>query len=174
MNISEKRMRFSGNASFKYMLFIIDKYCVLFNSRNRLLKILNYRNGGDILAISEFSFSIDDFQNPKVYKDSEAIAVLLTRLLLLEPGTIQSHPDAGVGIYSRYAYSVQGSAEKLQGEFQNQIETYMPTLRGAKVTVTEKDSHYRIAVEVDDTLYGIYYDTNTSKIISNYTKLSDL
>ena len=52
------------------------------------------------MAITEFSFSVDDFENPKTYKDAEAIATLLVRLLILEPGTFQSHPDMGVGLYS--------------------------------------------------------------------------
>ena len=61
------------------------------------------------MSITEFGFSVDEFQNPKNYKNAEAIATLLSRLLLLEPGTIQSHPDMGVGLYSKYHYSVEGS-----------------------------------------------------------------
>jgi hypothetical protein len=57
------------------------------------------------LSISEFGFSVDEFNNPKVYKNAEAVSTLLVRLLLLEPGTIQSHPNAGVGLISRYRYS---------------------------------------------------------------------
>lgn len=126
------------------------------------------------LAFTEFLFSVDDFQNPKVVKDAEAVATLLTRLLLLEPGTIQSHPEAGVGIISRYRYSTEGAASELQADFQKQIEKYLPQFQGAKVTVREKDKTFMIAAEIDDTLYGIYYDTNTSNIKTSYTKLSDL
>lgn len=129
---------------------------------------------GDNLAISEFSFSVDDFQDPKIYKDPEAISVLLTRLLLLEPGTIQSHPDAGVGLYSRYAYSVEGSANSLEADYQKQIETYLPRFQGARVDVTEKDGIFNIAVEIDGTLYGIYYDSSKSTVVSNYAKITNL
>lgn len=129
---------------------------------------------GDSLAISEFSFSVDDFQDPKTYKDPEAISVLLTRLLLLEPGTIQSHPDAGVGLYSRYAYSVEGSANSLEADYQKQIETYLPRFQGARVNVTEKDGMFNIAVEIDGTLYGIYYDSSKSTVVSNYAKITNL
>ena len=126
------------------------------------------------MAISEFSFTVDDFQDPKSYKDPEAISVLLTRLLLLEPGTLQSHPEAGVGLYSRYAYSVEGSAHSLKADFQRQIETYLPRFQGARVTVTEKDGMYNIAVEIDGTLYGIYYDNTKSTVVSNYAKITNL
>lgn len=126
------------------------------------------------MAITEFSFSVDDFKNPKVYKDAEAISVLLVRLLLLEPGTIQSHPEAGVGLLSKYRFAKEGIAGDLQADFQKQIETYIPQLQGAKISVREKDKTLMIAAEIDDTLYGIYYDTNTSQIKSDYTSLSSL
>lgn len=126
------------------------------------------------MAITEFAFSVDDFQNPKVYKDASAVATLLTRLLLLEPGTIQSHPEAGVGLISRYRFSTEGAASNLQADFQRQIEKYLPQFQGAKISVREKDKTFIIAAEIDDTLYGIYYDTNTSKVSTSYTKLSDL
>ena len=126
------------------------------------------------MAITEFAFSVDDFKNPKIYKDAEAVATLLTRLLLLEPGTIQSHPDVGVGIMSRYRFSVEGSASELQADFQRQIEKYLPQFQGARVTVREQNKTFIIAAEIDDTLYGIYYDTNTSNISTSYNKLADL
>lgn len=126
------------------------------------------------MAITEFSFSVDDFQNPKIYKDAEAVSVLLTRLLLLEPGTIQSHPEAGVGLMSKYRFGVEGVANDLRADFQNQIESYLPLLQGVRVTTREKDRTLIIAVEVDNILYGIYYDTNTSTITSDYTSLSNL
>lgn len=126
------------------------------------------------MSITEFAFSVDDFENPKKYKDAEAVSTLLIRLLLLEPGTIQSHPDAGVGINSRYRFSVEGAAAELQSDFEKQIETYLPQFQGAKVSVIEKDKTFKIGVKIDGTLYGIYYEVNTSNIKTDYTKLTDL
>ena len=126
------------------------------------------------MAITEFAFSVDDFKNPKIYKNAEAISTLLVRLLLLEPGTIQSHPDMGVGLISKYRFSVEGSATTLQGEYQRQVEKYLPQFQGAQISVTEKNKKFQISVQIDDTLYGIYYDTNTSVVQSGYTKLTDL
>ena len=128
------------------------------------------------MPVSEFSFSVDDFQNPKVYKDPEAIQTLLTRLLLLEPGTIQSHPDMGVGLYSRYSHSILNSGEdsKLQSEFQSQIEKYLPQFQGARVTVKEQANTFMISTELDNVLYGIYYEKNTSKVTAKFTRLSEL
>lgn len=124
--------------------------------------------------VTEFSFSVDDFKNPKQYKNAEGIAVLFTRLLLLEPGTIQSHPDMGVGIYSRYAYSVEGKTSELKSDIKKQIDTYLPEFQGANINVTERDSTYYITIEIDSTVYGITYDTNTLEINANYNNLSSL
>lgn len=126
------------------------------------------------MAITEFSFSVDDFKTPKVYKDAEAIATLLVRLLLLEPGTIQSHPDMGVGLISKYRFSTEGSAATLQGEYQRQVEKYLPQFQGVQISVTEKDKKFKISVQIEDTLYGIYYDVNKTVVQSGYTKLTDL
>jgi hypothetical protein len=126
------------------------------------------------LSISEFGFSVDEFKNPKVYKNIEAVGTLLVRLLLLEPGTIQSHPDAGVGLMSRFRYSVEGSASKLQSEYQKQIETYLPQLQGVKISVIEKDKMFIIGVEINDSLYGISFDRDKLEITTNYTTLSNL
>lgn len=127
-----------------------------------------------MVAITESCMSVDDFENPKLFKDAEAVAVLLTRLILLEPGTIQSHPDAGVGIMSKFRYSFEGAASELKARIQEQIETYMPRFRGAKIDVQEKDGEFRITAEIDDTLYGIYYNINTHNISQTYTNLSNL
>jgi hypothetical protein len=126
------------------------------------------------LSISEFGFSVDEFKNPKVYKNIEAVGTLLVRLLLLEPGAIQSHPDAGVGLMSRFRYSVEGSASKLQSEYQKQIETYLPQLQGVKISVIEKDRMFIIGVEINDSLYGISFDRDKLEITTNYTTLSNL
>ena len=129
---------------------------------------------GDTVAITESCMSVDDFENPKLYKDAEAVAVLLTRIILLEPGTIQSHPDAGVGIMSKFRFSTEGSASELRARIQEQIETFLPRFRGAKINVQEKDGEFHITAEIDDTLYGIYYNINTHKISYAYTNLSNL
>ena len=126
------------------------------------------------MAVTEFAFSVDDFKNPKSFKNPEAVSTLLIRLLLLEPGTLQSHPEAGLGLYSRYSYSAEGTALKLQGEYQSQIERFLPQFQGARVTVKEKNKTFRISVEIDNTMYAISYDIDTKDIKSNYVKVSDL
>lgn len=126
------------------------------------------------MSISEYNFSVDDFMNPKVTKDAEAVMVLLTRLILLEPGTFQSHPDMGVGIHSRYRFSVEGGTEVLKSDIESQIAKYIPELQGTRVTVTEKNGQYLIGAEFEGVLYGISFDTTSDEVKTNIASLADL
>ena len=127
------------------------------------------------MAISEFSFSVDDFKSPKVYKNPKAVAVLLTRLLLLEPGTIQSHPEMGVGLYSNFMYGMEGAtASSLKSSIQKQITTYLPDFQSLNVSVVQKEDTLYITVEIDGYVYGFVYNTDKQTLINDYTKLSEL
>lgn len=126
------------------------------------------------LSLSEHAFSIDDFQNPKVFSNGEAVCTLLVRLVMLEPGTIQSHPEMGVGIVSRYRYSVEGAESELQADIQRQINKYVPGLQGIKITVKQHDHAFYIAAEYEGVLYGVSIDTETSEIKTNSASLADL
>ena len=123
----------------------------------------------------EYSFSIDDFENPKIYKNPEAVAVLLTRLLLLEPGTFQSHPEMGVGLYSKYMYSVNGiNVSNLKKDIQKQIVAYLPDYQSASVNVNQDKETIYITIEIDSTIYGFIYNSAAQTIVSKFTNLVDL
>lgn len=123
----------------------------------------------------EYSFSIDDFENPKIYKNPEAVAVLLTRLLLLEPGTFQSHPEMGVGLYSKYMYSVNGiNVSNLKKDIQKQIIAYLPDYQSASVNVNQDKETIYITIEIDSTIYGFIYNSAAQTIVSKFTNLADL
>lgn len=123
----------------------------------------------------EYSFSIDDFENPKIYKNPEAVAVLLTRLLLLEPGTFQSHPEMGVGLYSKYMYSVNGiNVSNLKKDIQKQIVAYLPDYQSASVNVNQDKETIYITIEIDSTIYGFIYNSAAQTIVSKFTHLADL
>ena len=100
--------------------------------------------------------------------------MLLTRLLLLNKGTIQSHPDMGVGLVENYRYAMEGEENKLRSEFKQQIDTYLPDLQGADVTVEFRDYTFYIAVTVDKTIFGFMYDIENQNLKTQYSSLSDL
>ena len=56
--------------------------------------------------VSEPLMSINKFNKPKVLQEPDSGVIRIVRLILLEPGTIQTHPDMGVGIVSKFRYSI--------------------------------------------------------------------
>lgn len=83
-----------------------------------------------------------------------AIYILLQRLMLLDPGSIQSHPDMGVGIITKWRYSYYENIDLLQSEIQTQIEKYLPQLQGVNVKIARADHHdIIISIEVNNKLY---------------------
>ena len=110
------------------------------------------------MPFTEFTMSVNEFQEPKVLEDADAVMLLLTRLLLLEPGTLPANPDAGVGLFSKYRYASEDDARKLETEYQKQIQTWLPQFQGVKVTVKYEpsDRSYRI----DFMVYTITSETS--------------
>lgn len=112
----------------------------------------------------EHLLSINKFEKPTVAKDNDAIAILITRLILLEPGTIQSHPEMGVGLVSRYRYSETRNIESLRRDISDQITKYLPTLSGANVEVSVNDKETTISVTADNIMYTYSFDANTNTL----------
>lgn len=122
----------------------------------------------------EYTFSVDDFGDPKVLTDSEAIAVVLTRLLLLEPGTFQSHPEMGVGLVSKYRYTMEDNIRYLRDDFRSQIEKYLPQYQGVEVSAYLQEHVCHINATIDGVLYAFFYDVDTGNLKTTFRKLEDL
>lgn len=122
--------------------------------------------------IKEYLLTTDEFRNPKVIEGPKAIGVLITRLFLLEPGTIFRHPDMGIGLGPKYRYILESDMPKLQSRIQDQMRTYLPSeiFSLTKVNLQIKTNKYLvITIIVDDTQY--VYDTEES---DTPIELSDL
>ncbi len=127
-----------------------------------------------IINTHEYLFSVNEFNEPKVYKDSKAISQILTHLLLLEPGTFQSHPDMGVGLVSKYRYTMEDKITDLKNDFKLQIEKYLPQYQGVQVEVFLQNHICYINVTIDNTIYAFYYDYETDNFQSTFKALADL
>ena len=112
----------------------------------------------------EHLLSINKFEKPTVAQDNDAVSILITRLILLEPGTIQSHPEMGVGLVSRYRYSEIRNIESLRRDIADQIAKYLPTLSGTDVEVTANDKSITISVTADNVMYSYNFDAATSTL----------
>lgn len=105
----------------------------------------------------EYTFSVNSFKEPIVKKEQRAIALLLVRLILLNPGSDPLHPDMGVGI-QRYRYTMNTLPE-LKKRVEEQINTYLPMFSSAKVElVLTPDKMCNIEISFNDTIY--IYDSH--------------
>lgn len=127
------------------------------------------------MPINEYCMTNNDFMQPKVLKDAEAIATRLAWLILLEPGTFQSHPDMGVGLISKFRYGFEEDAATLKERIVDQINKYLPEYRGVSINVSfDKKDGYRISAEINGVLFGISYDKETNTPTTKYMQLSNL
>jgi hypothetical protein len=72
----------------------------------------------------EYFLSLDNFNRPAEVTGGEAVALLIARLIMLEPGSDPLHPTMGVGLVSKYRYS--NKLEDLKTDIKNQISTWLP------------------------------------------------
>lgn len=102
----------------------------------------------------EYLLSMNNFGRSKVVTDETAIATLLTRLILLEPGTNPLMPTMGVGLVSKYRYLFESSAEDLKKDIQTQIRTFLPQANCTNVNlIYNQDKTVDIEITVDDTVF---------------------
>lgn len=97
--------------------------------------------------------------------------MLLVRLMLLNPGTIQTHPDMGVGIVTKWRYCDIDQLVDLQLEISRQISTYLPSLRLTNVSLKAKPNSKELIIEI--TANGVLYSLETDNE-NNTIKLANL
>ena len=127
-----------------------------------------------IPPIHEHTFSVDDFNEPKKFENARAVMALLTRMLLLDPGTIQSHPDAGIGLVSRYRYTQEGSEYQLKSDITTNIEKYLPEFQGAEINVSRNDHNFYIGIQISSYLFSFVYDVDEASLNGHYKTIQDL
>ena len=123
--------------------------------------------------MKEYLLSTNEYREPKVIYGSEAYGILLTRLLLLEPGTNPLHPGMGVGLGPKYRFISENDMPMLQTLIQEQVNTYLPseflTTTKAYLELKPNSKYLQITIIADDTKY--VFDTEDS---STPIELSDL
>ena len=119
----------------------------------------------DLNETKEYALALDDFLNPVTFKGRDAIEILLCRIILLEPGTYETHPYMGVGIVSKYRYMHNIDINTLRDDISNQIATYLPWLYGVEVrTSIPSQGKIRIVIKANDQVFALTYDTSTTTL----------
>jgi len=102
----------------------------------------------------EYLLDTNNFEQPRILEDQQAIAALLTRLILLEPGTNPLFPTMGVGLVSKYRYMMQDKENQLKNDIKNQIATFLPQANCTNVNlIYNNDKTIDIEITVDNTVF---------------------
>lgn len=118
--------------------------------------------------------SLNDFNRPRVYKETDSAYIEIVRLILLEPGKYQSHPTMGVGIRSRYRHNNdENFLINLQNEITAQISAFLPELTQVAVSVSIKDTILGIVINTATSTYALAYNTKDDTIDTGATYVLD-
>lgn len=126
-----------------------------------------YRQVVNWSELKEPLMTINQFQRPIELEGTDAQIMLITRLILLDPGTIQTHPDMGVGLVSMYRYTVDVDLDKLRNRIQSQISKYLPMFTTVQVKVDLNVNEHTLYIYIDtDQLNALVpFDTENLTVI---------
>ena len=117
--------------------------------------------------LKEYSLSINSFNNPDELKRADAACLLIMRLILLTPGTIQTHPEMGVGLITKYRFMYDTELQNLKKLITDQINLYLPELNltSVELTLNPKDlKELIIQIKIENTLYVLQTEGETLKL----------
>ena len=121
--------------------------------------------------------SVDKYYKPLVAKGENYATLMLIRLILLEPGTFQTHPDMGVGLVSRFRYSTGIDMVKLAASIKEQIMTYLPqfTLTDVRCILGDEEDQKVIKIYITSEELNAYLPINveTGEVLQKTATLAD-
>lgn len=83
----------------------------------------------------EYTMSVNSFNEPEKKEGFKAMATLIIRLLLLDPGTYLSDPEMGVGVITKYRYCEATELSKLRQDIMKQLHKYLPEVNAEDIAV---------------------------------------
>ena len=118
--------------------------------------------------------SINNFNMPKVFKDTDAMYVNIIYLIMLEKGKFQTHPDMGVDVRGRYRDNNKDTfLQDLQVDINDQINRFLPELSMLEVYVSQSDHILGILINTENGIYTLAYNADTDKIEAPATYILD-
>lgn len=86
--------------------------------------------------MTEYLMSIDKKKSPKRVTGENADKLMLMRLILMEPGLYETHPEMGVGLVSKYRYKdIDSIKANLPTAIKTQISYYLPHIIDPQITI---------------------------------------
>ena len=123
-----------------------------------------------IVNTDEPLMSVNKYYKPTVLENEDAAIMLILRLILMEPGTIQTHPNMGVGIVSKFRHSTEIDIGELQRRITNQIKTYLPMFTSVQIRVELDNDLKAVKIYItSDQLYALLplIETSTGNILDD-------
>ena len=108
------------------------------------------------VMISECLLDVDPFGKPAVLTNEEAIALLLTRIIMMEPGTNPLCPTMGVGLVSNFRYKFPADDAEIKRTISDQLATFLPDHQATKIEFiynNNKTVDIKITVDNIDFIY---------------------
>ncbi len=107
-----------------------------------------------MIGFTDHLFTTSIFNKPLVLKDKPAILVLVTRLILMDEGTISHCPEAGVGLVKKYRYMDQDVLPELRVNIKEQIERFLPYFNTVDVDISmDENKILYINLSLDDNYF---------------------
>lgn len=104
--------------------------------------------------LHEYNISTDHFNMPEVIKNREAVGLLISRLILLEPGTNPNRPEMGVGLVSHFREMFPNDLASLKRRIASQLSTYLPQYANAKIELTAApNDQLTFKITIDDMVF---------------------
>lgn len=116
------------------------------------------------MKVKEYLISTNKFEKPKEFKDNDAVCLYLMRLLLLDPGSIQSKPDMGVGLVTKWRYSGEEEMASLSLEIQKQITDYLPQFQFSNVITRLENKSIIVEIDLNDVRYSFIAEDGDLKL----------
>lgn len=117
----------------------------------------------------EYLFSIDKFKKPvHITNKTYHAFLLIIRLILMNPGTIQSNPELGVGLVAKYRYGYPNDVSDLANEINEQISTYLPAFSFINVSaeIDSGNSHViNISLNAREEVLNFSYDLELKNLV---------
>ena len=85
---------------------------------------------------TEYLMSIDKKKTPKRVTGEDADKLMIVRLILMEPGLYETHPEMGVGLVSKYRYKDLDSIKaNLPNAIKEQMRDYLPHIIDPQINI---------------------------------------
>lgn len=122
--------------------------------------------------LKEYILKTNTINETDSFDGQKAIALLVLRLLILEPGKNKLYPNMGLGLCTRKRFILESNLNALEIETEEQINTYLPQYRSTSVNYSiTNDKKLIVTINIDNELYKYEIgDDIKSTTITIYTK----